>query len=102
MCSFGFDFEPYILGFVLCNSLQTTMHVPVLGNVAQETLYALLPEVLRYVSLRAARSLWAQGNMPLLQQLEDQRGPPKMPLISKSLIRNAICFFLLIIQLPQL
>lgn len=62
--------------------LQAPLHVPVLGNVAQEAVHALLPEVLCDVPVRPAGSLRQQTKMRLLQQLEDQRRPPKMPLIN--------------------
>lgn len=51
--------------------LQASMHVPLLGYIAQEAVHVLLPEVLRQVPVRAAGDLRQQRDMRLLQQLED-------------------------------
>jgi hypothetical protein len=58
------------------------MRVPLLGDITQEAvpflLQLLLPEV-------PVCSIWngrQQGGVPVLQQHEDQRGRPKVPLIN--------------------
>lgn len=55
------------------NRLLPKVQGPVQGDVAQEAVHVLLPEVLHQVPVRPGRSLREQTNMPLLQQLEDSR-----------------------------
>lgn len=49
-------------------------------DTVQETMFVLLPEVLCQVFVCSSWNLWQQGGMPLLQQLEDQKGRTQMPL----------------------
>ena len=60
--------------------LPTEMPNPVLGDVAQEAMHVLLPQMLRPVPVCAAWHLRQQANVSLLQQLEDQGRWPQVPL----------------------
>jgi hypothetical protein len=51
-----------------------------LQDAPQEAVSILLQQVLRQVPVRASRHLRQQGNLPLLQQLEDQERRPQVPL----------------------
>ncbi|KAI3747546.1 hypothetical protein L6452_10030, partial [Arctium lappa] len=53
--------------------LQRKMYIPLLGNIAQEAVYVLLPKVLRQMLVRASGCVWQQTDVCLLQQLEDSR-----------------------------
>lgn len=53
----------------------TKMQQQVLKYSIQEAMLVLLPEMLCKVSMRAARDVRQQANLPLLQ-LEDQGGRP--------------------------
>jgi hypothetical protein len=51
-------------------------------DAPQEAVPLLLQQVLRQVPLRASRNLRQQGNLTLLQQLEDQGRRAQVPLTS--------------------
>jgi len=53
-----------------------------LQDAPQEAVPLLLQQVLRQVPLRASRNLRQQGNLPLLQQLEDQERRAQVPLMT--------------------
>jgi hypothetical protein len=53
-----------------------------LQDAPQEAVPLLLQQVLRQVPLRASRNLRQQGNLTLLQQLEDQGRRAQVPLTS--------------------
>jgi len=52
-----------------------------LQDAPQEAVPLLLQQVLRKVPLRASGNLRQQGNLPLLQQLEDQERRAQVPLM---------------------
>jgi len=51
-----------------------------LKHTIQEAMLILLQQVLCQVFVCASRLLWQQAGLPLLQQLEDQKGRTQMPL----------------------
>jgi len=53
-----------------------------LQDAPQEAVPLLLQQVLRQVPLRASRNLRQLGNLPLLQQLEDQERRAQVPLMT--------------------
>ena len=53
-----------------------------LQDAPQKAVPLLLQQVLRQVPLRASRNLRQQGNLPLLQQLEDQERRAQVPLMT--------------------
>ena len=53
-----------------------------LQDAPQEAVPLLLQQVLRKVPLRASGNLRQQGNLPLLQQLEDQERRAQVPLMT--------------------
>lgn len=56
------------------------VRVQMLRDVPQEAVLVLLQRVLPEVPLRPVGNIWAQGGVPLLQQLEDEGGQAKVPL----------------------
>jgi hypothetical protein len=74
-----FDVKQLVLMNVACR-LQTKVHLPLLGDIAQEAMHVLLPKVLLQVPVCSSWHLWQQAGVPLLQQLEDPARRTQMPL----------------------
>jgi len=68
-----------------------------LQDAPQEAVPLLLQQVLRKVPLRASGNLRQQGNLPLLQQLEDQERRAQVPLMTMT----SLFFFLCCLARPQ-
>ena len=69
-----------------------------LKNSSQETMLVLLPKVLCQVFVCASWNLWQQGGLSLLQQLENQKGRPQMPLKFVPLTRSRRSLKLIALQ----